>query len=493
MSLQTSRKYAKTLIILALALLFFLPLAYYLSEVVEEKYNANYSSSLISAMKKIGKPDYKTEIVGVSHTDLRIKEGEEVRVWVDYKNVGKKTWYNFGDREFIAMNTAEPRDRISPFQAADWDKDNERYDKRPNRMYDREISPGNVTRFYITLKAPYKPGKYKECFQLVSEWREWIEGSGVSFNIEVYKNEVPTLPKNGGPILRVGILAEINPVEVSSDGAFEIRDYYGNLVALYHEDEIITVSYKNGEYTLSAPATSVKGIYNPQGWQKVTKDFPRFIPKNGAVMQIVNYEDRPNWNPSFNYNRYHGNLEVRMLFGENERMQVINELPLEHYIRGLAETSNNSHAQFQKALSVVERTYAYILLSQDSKHASKNYNIDNYYDQVYKGVTYEFMTPNISTNAKTTLGEMVKYKGDVVVTPYFSHSDGRTRSWTEVWGGSKKPWLKGVDDSVCGQNEMLGHGVGMSACGALKMAEAGKKYKKILKYYYSEVNVAKMY
>jgi len=39
---------------------------------------------------------------------------------------------------------------------------------------------------------------------------------------------------------------------------------------------------------------------------------------------------------------------------------------------------------------------------------------------------------------------MITYDNKIVVTPYYANSDGRTRSWTEVWGGTIKPWLVSV-------------------------------------------------
>ena len=53
--------------------------------------------------------------------------------------------------------------------------------------------------------------------------------------------------------------------------------------------------------------------------------------------------------------------------------------------------------------------------------------------------------------------------GAQVITPYFTWSDGRTRSWTDVWGGSTKPWLVSVEAPYDVGKNLYGHGVGMSA------------------------------
>ena len=55
------------------------------------------------------------------------------------------------------------------------------------------------------------------------------------------------------------------------------------------------------------------------------------------------------------------------------------------------------------------------------------------------------------------------------------------------------PYLQSVDDSYCDGKSMAGHGVGMSGCGALGMANAGKTYKEILKYYYNGIEITKLW
>ena len=87
---------------------------------------------------------------------------------------------------------------------------------------------------------------------------------------------------------------------------------------------------------------------------------------------------------------------------------------------------------------------------------------------------------------------MVTYKGKVIKTPYFSSDDGRTRSAEEVWGWKDTPYLISVSDPYCAGKTLNGHGVGLSGCGSLGMAQAGKTYQEILKYYYQGVDIQKM-
>ena len=90
-------------------------------------------------------------------------------------------------------------------------------------------------------------------------------------------------------------------------------------------------------------------------------------------------------------------------------------------------------------------------------------------------------------------GQIVHYNDEPVITPYFSRSDGRTRSWEDVWAGGPYPWLVEVDVPWDDGYPLWGHGVGMSARAAIKMADEGMHYEEILKYFYHGTTLKKLY
>ncbi|HRH32516.1 MAG TPA: SpoIID/LytB domain-containing protein, partial [bacterium] len=182
-------------------------------------------------------------------------------------------------------------------------------------------------------------------------------------------------------------------------------------------------------------------------------------------------------------------LEVR--YNETyDRTWVINELKMEYYLRGLAETSNVSHIEFQKSLLTAARTYAFYHWQRATKHKAEGYHVDAYLDQVYRGYSQEAITPRITEAVEATRGQIVTYNGATAITAYFSRSDGRTRDWSEVWGGDV-PWSKGVAVPCDEGKTLWGHGVGMSASGALCMANNGQTWDSILKYFYTGVDLGK--
>ena len=84
------------------------------------------------------------------------------------------------------------------------------------------------------------------------------------------------------------------------------------------------------------------------------------------------------------------------------------------------------------------------------------------------------------------------YQGHLIKTPYFSSSNGKTKSAKEVWNWSA-PYLISKDDPYCAGEIQRGHGVGMSGCGATGMAEDGSTYEEILEYYYNNSKVEKLW
>jgi len=251
----------------------------------------------------------------------------------------------------------------------------------------------------------------------------------------------------------------------------------GVLLGSYGKGEKVRVAYEGGRYAYGdADKTSASPL--------------RFVPKTDhAVMTVANFDARETRNSSRASNTYRNVLEIRYN-SVYERTWVINELKMEYYLRGLAETSNISHLEFQKALLTAARTYAYYHWQRATKHKAEGYHVDAYLDQVYRGYGQEEITPRITESVEATRGRIVTYEGATAITAYFSRSDGRTRDWSEVWGGNI-PWSKGVPVPCDEGKTLWGHGVGMSASGALCMANQGQTYDQILKHFYTGIDLNK--
>ncbi len=216
------------------------------------------------------------------------------------------------------------------------------------------------------------------------------------------------------------------------------------------------------------------------------------VDENGLIT-LVNFHHAPEWNKSLNDNMYRGAMEWRIV---DSQLTTINELPLEHYLKGLAEVSNSAPFEKQKVMAIVARSYALYYLTKDQKFPGLPYDLDDdpNKSQKYLGYGYEKRSPRFIEAVETTAGLVVSYEEEVVKTPYFNQSDGRTRSAQEVWGWTNTPYLISVPDPLCksADKKLLGHGVGLSGCGAEVAAKRGYSAIDILSYYYPGTKVMKL-
>jgi stage II sporulation protein D len=170
---------------------------------------------------------------------------------------------------------------------------------------------------------------------------------------------------------------------------------------------------------------------------------------------------------------------------------IINELPLDFYVLGVAETYNTAPEEYVKALMVAARSYAYAHISKLPPTEKRMFDVyPTTVDQIYLGYNSELFMPRVAKLAIDTNGEMVTYKGNPVSTPYFSHSNGYTKNWKT----KDRPWLKSVKAVYDKGKKMYGHGMGMSNNDAIKRAQKdGWTYDQILRYYYTSTTVEKIY
>jgi peptidoglycan hydrolase-like amidase len=282
---------------------------------------------------------------------------------------------------------------------------------------------------------------------------------------------------------RIDIEAE--SIKYKQETFFDYQIYSGDeSKGILKAGELAVLNYSNGTYFFTAGDSSFN---SPKFLRLVPVDFNNYF-------TLVNYQ-RKVVGKTKNFNVYRGVLEFRYSAKSNVPY-IINELPLDEYVAGVAETSDSSPVEYNKALIVAERSYAYYHVMRSV--ASPGTNLFDVFpttaDQLYLGYNSEILMPHVVAQTLSTRGEMVTYDGKPVVTPYYSRSDGRTRSWKEVWGGDYYPWLKSVEAVYDKGKTMLGHGVGMSGSDALKRAgNDGWTYDQLLKYYYTGVNVEKIF
>ncbi|MCX6779796.1 MAG: hypothetical protein NT034_01295 [Candidatus Magasanikbacteria bacterium] len=167
---------------------------------------------------------------------------------------------------------------------------------------------------------------------------------------------------------------------------------------------------------------------------------------------------------------------------------LINELPIEDYMKGISETDNNSAQGYIKAVLVAARSYAYKNISNLPPTDKRMFDVyATTQDQLYLGYTSEQKMPRVVQFVEETAGEMVTYESNVVTTPYFSRTNGFTKS-------DKRHWLQSVECIYDKGKKKAGHGLGMSTHDALVRATKDDwNYIELLQYYYSNTQVEKIY
>lgn len=469
---------------------------------------------------RVSRPSLRARIMDQGDRLIKVSPGQIKTVSVEIKNIGNVTWYKDGDNA-VRLAPTDPRDHISDlYYEGGW------IDKfRAAKMKEKEVKPGEVGTFSFKIK-PSKTGVINENFQLVMENVGWIYGK-VRWNFKFYnknystssqaakklyepknpkeylrasdikKEEVITTstapktptkktnssskryisPAGDESLFRVKLSHEDSSPIVTGHTSFNVTDEYGNILFSPRALQRVNVRTVNGNF------------YVRYGNHEVSTPTVRFSPKTEGIIEIANMERRPSWNKNLNDNKFRGTIELQMI---NNKVVYINELSLEDYVKGIAEVSNSTHFEKQKTIAVLARTYARHYMDENfRKFPGMPYDgsDDPNIFQRYLGYGVESRSPNFKGAVEVTKDEVVTYKGQLVKTPYFNQSDGRTKSAKEMWGWTDTPYLISVPDPYCEGKVLKGHGVGLSGYGSEMAANNGKTYDEIIKYYYTGVEI----
>lgn len=428
----------------------------------------------------------------MSTQHLTLKGGERGEISVLYKNNGKETWT-------IRRLVQDTGLRIATGESAPTFADASWPSQTVALSATEPVEPGKTVYVKFFVKAPATRGEYAATFKLVVNDQE-IAGAQFQLPITVTDDAPTTVNPQPGPgasqspvspaavlipepLLRVGIdTVPVKSLILSSTSNLSVKDANNVLLGTVPAGLAATLSIGPGG------AFSLTGANIPLSFTGIV----RFVPDAGDLAATsVSAGGAETWTSWADGTRYRGTVEIRY-YAPADVTWVINELPIEKYLYGLAEMSNNAPYEYQKALITAARTYALWHFQHPGKHIT--FTVDSTYDQVYRAFDRELKQPTTVQAVEETRGAIVHYDGVPVVTPYYANSDGRTRAWTEVWGGAAKPWLVSVPAIYDVGKTLWGHGVGLSAQDAVQRdAKDGWKWDQLLKYYYTGVEIKKLW
>lgn len=426
-------------------------------------------------------------LLSKSHEKIESRAGEVIDLRLLYKNTGTSNWDLVG---LIVPEEALEEDGKSIFFNPTWPSGHQ-----PSVLGISATRPGETIVLDFKIKAPEAGGAYNLKLKLVANYDREVSDGTVEIPLTVTgegasdttAGRIKNALNMTEPEIEVGLqyfsADAPQAIDLMADRAYDMRDKIGNLLASFSAAEPVTINYNFSNKIFSVRNARINSQYAGELHFKAT---------DGAGIFTILSMSRPT-SYGHNDNQYRGEIILRQA-ETTGRLWIVNRLPIEQYLYGIAETSNGAPAEFIKANIVAARTYGLYHYLNPYKWNNNFTVIWTTADQYYRGYVSELRRPNIVKAADDTRGQVVTYQNDIVVTPYFGHSDGRTRSSASVFGGKDKPWLQPVAAVYDAGLSMFGHGVGMSqADAALRAKNDGWDYAKILKYYYNGIEVVKVY
>ncbi len=426
--------------------------------------------------------------------NVEAEGGEQLKLILGFQNTGTETWKSYSLVSNQPTTLASVSDHLS-FADTAWKDASTVLEK------EAEVAPGGIVRETVYFRAPAQEGDYTAKFYLAVDGKT-LPDAYAQVDVTVTSNapshyQAPftssdavltdpvTFKLDSEPRIRVGLWQPPSYVQFRSyEAAYDV--YTGTQkMGTLPLNKLAVLMRKDGQY------------YFRGGDLEFSSDqYIRLSPVGNpsASFVLLNYDRHVTWKGPENFNTYRGAMEYRLGEVKTDAIWVVNDLLLEDYIKGIGENGNTSPVEYLKAQTVAQRSYAYFTILADK------YGIFDVVattgDQLYLGVECEKIMPNFVAAAQTTRGYMATYDNQVVITPYFGHAVCRTRSWTEVWGGTTKPWLVPVQTNYDCQyyGSFSGHGVGMSQMDASRRATAeGTNWVDLVKYYYTGVKVEKVF
>jgi len=455
------------------------------SQTKADQASSQIINSQLSIFNQTQTSNFQGELLLKSRDKIEAKAGEILDLRLGFKNTGKVNWDMQG---LIVPDEALEDDGKSIFFYPTWPSGHE------PTVSGITVRTGEIGFLDLKMKAPESAGTYNAKFKLVANYDK--EVSGAEVEIPVYVTDETVGADQSGrvvqnlnmtePTLEIGldyVDSSAEAVELTSDQPFQMTDKAGSLLATFSANESVRATYDFSSKILTVQNARI----SLQSSGEV-----HFKGVNANTVFTILSMSRT-YSGGWNDNKYRDEIILRYA-DTTGRLWTINRLPMEHYLWGIAETSNISPLDYIKSIIVAARTYALY-------HFENPYKYNGYFtmqattaDQLYRGYNSEVRSPRVVQAVNETKGQVVTYQKDVVITPYFGHSDGKTRSWSQVFGGKDKPWLVPVVTPYDANMSMFGHGVGMSANDAYGHAKTdGWDYTKILKYYYNGIEVSKLY
>lgn len=420
-------------------------------------------------------PAYRASLLIASATEVKLSPDEKLTVRLGFKNTGKNSWKV---REFRLLNADG-----AVFMTESWAATSS-----PVLIAGEPLLSGRLEFYDITLDAPNEPGSFTLSGQIIADGQV-VSGSTVTLPVVVVPPENTTVISENllpEPRIRVALGKTEGATAVKvSVGSYQANLLDGTSVASMIEGETAIFEYDQ--------PSKVYGFTYGGVLTTSTQPFRLLAANSDSRFLLVDKKETAKWNNKIVYNEYRDTLEIRWS-DKIVGWWMINELPIEYYLKGLIETGNSETLELHKSVYTAARTYAYIHLPDGVKYKERLWDVHAVWDQYYNGYAAEKINPNGVRAVDETRGLLITYENKPVVTPYFTRSNGSTIGWKAAWGGKDKPWLQPVVAKYDIGKKMWGHGVGMSNQDAKqRIIKDNWTHEQVLTYYYTGVQLKRVY
>ena len=148
---------------------------------------------------------------------------------------------------------------------------------------------------------------------------------------------------------------------------------------------------------------------------------------------------------------------------EGRCLRLVAEVPMEDYVRGIAEVSASWPKESLRVQAIIARTYASYKIKTSGQHrvTCDCAVYDSSYDQVYLGDDRRIAAGSYwgewKRAVRSTEDQAVLYNGAPILALYMSSSGGHTEDNEDVWGGTPLPYLRGVNDRADSTSANVNH------------------------------------
>lgn len=200
--------------------------------------------------------------------------------------------------------------------------------------------------------------------------------------------------------------------------------------------------------TAAEPEAEKTGSTKPAGFDRESASKNNDRDKNPRSGEIENNRSMKPLAVRVGSREYRG--EIHLTLNERGRINVINALPVEQYLRGVVpmELSPGAFPEIEalKAQAIAARSYA---ISQQGRYSAQGFDLrDDAHSQVYGGLTAEH--PLTNRAVEETRGIVATYRDEdgrdsLIEALYTSTCGGRTENNEAIFLGRPLPYLRSVE------------------------------------------------